>query len=63
MAPYLAVFVGEQGGQIVTSLFTVEEFNARAKVPGTKWATLLNSETGMLINRYNNISPSSEKTT
>lgn len=49
MAPYLAVFVGQQGGQIVTSLFTTEEFYARAQTPGTKWATLLSADTGVVI--------------
>lgn len=62
MAPYLAVFVGEQGQQVTTSLYTKEEFKARAAIPGTKWATLLDTNTGQTVLYGLTESPSSEKT-
>lgn len=62
MAPYLAVFVGEQGQQVTCSLYTEEEFRARANIPGTKWAVLLSMADGIAEGRFQAEQSSSEKT-
>lgn len=48
--------------QFATGLYTAAEFNARCKIPETKWATLLDSNTGEVVHQFTNTYPSSEKT-
>lgn len=54
MPPFLALFMSTDGVPIQVGLFTVDEFLARnaAAKDRTKWSLLINTASGMIVNRY-----------
>lgn len=54
MAKYLAIFFNIHGNVITTGLYTIAEFLARVEAgkSETKWAKLISTDTGVVVEEY-----------